>query len=554
MTDKPRVVVIGLDSATLDLIRPWAEAGLLPNLACLLNEGASGPLCSTVPALSPPAWVSFMTGKNPGQHGIFDFVRRRPNSYRLQYVRLDLPRLNTLFRRLSEQGRRVAVMGVPFTYPAEPVNGVMISGPWAPDVPECIYPPERYSWLKQRQYEINNSQAYTPATAADFAAYITRATAIRIQTMLDLFDEEPWDLFMVVFRDVDTMMTFYWHDMDATHPLHDPARAAQFGKVILEHHQQIDAAIGQLLKRLDERCSVIIMSDHGGGALLGEISINQWLIQQGWLHLKHQNNLFDYYFSLMRRLGLTRKGLIEKMGWPLVHRLKKLLPSWVETAVPWQHTGLADQVDWSRTQAYSIGGVGQIFVNLHGREPQGIVMPGDDYETTLQHIIDGLRQICHPKTQQPIPVQIFRREELYTGPYAMLGADLVVMFDDMRYVTHITLDELRGQLIAPSDDHETGTHRQHGLFIGWGPRIGHTQQVQANLLDLLPTIFYLMDEPIPADVEGRVIAEALNHSSAIGQATRGTVVASAVFTTMPEWSAEEEQKLEQHLRDLGYLG
>lgn len=552
MTHKPRVVVIGLDSATLDLIRPWAAAGHLPNLARLLREGASGPLRSTVPALSPPAWVSFMTGKNPGQHGIFDFVRRRPDSYRLQYLRLDLPRLNTLFRRLSERGRRVAAMGVPFTYPAEPVNGVMVSGPWAPDVPECIYPPERYAWLKSRPYEINNSQAYTPATAAAFADYLTRVTAARIQAMLDLFDEERWDLFTVVFRDVDTVMTFYWHDMDATHPLHDPARAAQFGSVILDHHRQLDAAIGQILSRLDDQTSVIIMSDHGGGPLWGEVSINQWLLQNGWLHLKPRQDTTTRYFAVLRRLGLTRQNLIKTLGWSVVHRLKKLLPGWAEAAVPWAHTSLADQVDWARTQAYSIGGIGQVFINLQGREPQGTVAPAD-YEAVLARLEAGLHTLRHPTTGQPIPVQTMRRHALYTGPYAEQAADLVVIFDDMRYVTHITLDELRPQLIYPSDDHETGTHRQYGTFIGWGPRLQPTDQVQADLLDLLPTIFQLMDEPIPTDVEGRVIAEALRATAGLPHRAEAATTATTP-ATMPEWTPEEEQKLEQHLRDLGYLG
>jgi Type I phosphodiesterase / nucleotide pyrophosphatase len=123
-----RLLIIGLDGATFDVITPWAQEGKLPNLRKLLENGAHGALKSTIPPMSPPAWTSFMTGKNPGKHGVFDFTARKPYSYDIEFVNARWRRAETIWKIMSEEGKRICVLGVPFTYPPEAVNGVMISG------------------------------------------------------------------------------------------------------------------------------------------------------------------------------------------------------------------------------------------------------------------------------------------------------------------------------------------------------------------------------------------------------------------------------------------
>ena len=121
-----RVLVIGLDGATFDLIEPWKEE--LPNLAGLMEGGAWGRLRSTVPPVTFPAWTSLATGTNPGRHGIFDFTQRVPGAYRVEFVNATFRRQPSVWRHLSKAGRRVGVMGLPAAYPPEAVNGFFISG------------------------------------------------------------------------------------------------------------------------------------------------------------------------------------------------------------------------------------------------------------------------------------------------------------------------------------------------------------------------------------------------------------------------------------------
>jgi len=143
-----KLLVIGLDGASLELVSRWASEGLLPSFGRLLKNGSSGTLRSTIPALTPTAWTSLFTGKNPGKHGAYEFLRRRRDSYELDYVRNDLPRLGTIFRLFSDAGKRVAAINVPFTYPPEPINGIMIAGLGAPDNDRFVYPLDLVPYLK----------------------------------------------------------------------------------------------------------------------------------------------------------------------------------------------------------------------------------------------------------------------------------------------------------------------------------------------------------------------------------------------------------------------
>lgn len=552
---KGKVLIIGLDAGTLDLVVPWAEQGYLPNMARLIREGAYGDLWSTTPAVSPPAWMSMITGKNPGKHGIYDFVQRQPGSYHLNYARPNLAAMGTMFGHLSRAGRRVCVIGVPLTYPPEVLNGIMISGPWAAESEECVTPPELYPYLKSRGYEINNTVAYTPETAEEFWDYLQRTTDVRASVALDILRREPWDLFMVVFRDTDTVASFYWHDMDPTHPQHDPARAQRFANVIRDHYRQLDQVIGQMLAHIDANTHVMIVSDHGSGALTEEISINKWLMEQGLLKLKTHTSFRTGFRDVLRKLGVTRSGLIARLGWSAVSRIKRLLPGWAEQLIPWPYAQLIEKVDWSRTQAYSYGSVGQIYVNLKGREPQGIVEPGPAYETLLDQIVTGLRSLTLPRTGQPLQVEAFRGDALYHGPYAALGPDLNLVFNDMSCTTHVTVEAIRSELFSIPADNETGFHRRNGMVMLWGP---HARQGFRNdasrIIDVAPTVLHLMGEAIPENIDGQVRAELLDEDFVNEHPVERVAAAeSEGGSSHSDWTPEDREKITRHLRDLGYL-
>jgi predicted AlkP superfamily phosphohydrolase/phosphomutase len=558
-----KVLVIGLDAATLDLVGPWAEAGKLPLFAQLMREGAYGTLWSTIPAMSPPAWTSIITGQNPGKHGLYDFVRRQPHTYRLQSMRSDFTRYRTIFDLLSAYGKRVAAINIPMTYPPVPVNGIMISGLGAPaGSGGFTYPAQlREELLSQGHRLTEFDDEYVPGQDEAYVSSLIRSTQERGQFALDLLQRESWDLFFVVFREIDEAQSFLWHHMDPTHPWHDPALAERLGDSILRVYQATEKVIHSLIETVDAKTTTFIVSDHGGGSLTREVYLNAWLHQNGWLALRQPRASSSLYRKAMRRLGLTRDSLSGQFGGPWALKLRRIMPLGLQHALlPSAAPTLADAIDWSQTKAYSFGYVGQIYVNLHGREPMGIVQPGREYQDLLAEITQALYQLVDPEDGGKVVDRVYRRDEIYHGPYAELGADLNVIMRDMSYITHLRRELASTDIFGPVTTNESGTHRPNGLAIVSGDDIsGGVHNLEANVVDVTPTILSVMGIPRPSDLDGRVWHEALRYGPEEAQSPSSSVP-GALDIDLPErpivseWENEkDEEAVMERLRRLGYL-
>ncbi|MFQ5341774.1 MAG: alkaline phosphatase family protein [Anaerolineae bacterium] len=553
MSEK-RVLVIGLDGGTLDVIRPWAEAGELPTFQRLLNEGTAGPLKSTIPTSSPAAWTSFMTGVNPGKHGTFDFLRRRPDGYDLQPVRNYLPGLGTMFAWASRHGRRVAVVNVPLTYPPEPVNGIMVAGLGAPDEADYTYPAGLSDTLRAMGYRVNSEAHYEPGLEDAFLREITTTTDKQAEVGLWLFKKEPWDFFTIVLRDLDAVFHSMWSLMDATHPAHDPERAALYGDAILNYHKLLDARIADFLDAVDDNTVVMIMSDHGSGPYYREVYLNVWLQQEGFQTLKQgARDAAGGVRALLRRGGVTRENLTARLGWHNVNRIKERLPDRVKALVPRSRPEAMDLVDWSQTRAYSFGLIGQIYINLRGREPQGIVEPGAEYEHVVADLVERLGELTDPETGKQVVDAVYRREELYHGPHAHQAPDLCLVMRDLSYTTHLGTEFTRETVFGPPINHESGNHRPYGMLMAWGPGIRRRGSVSvAEIIDLAPTILHLLGVPVPEDMDGRVLTELLDEPAG-PPADRVAREQVAKADNAAPLTAGEEAELMERLRNLGYL-
>ena len=218
-SNSKRVLVIGLDGATFDLIKPWSAKGMLPNLTRLMKNGSYGNLRSTIQPTTAPAWSTFMTGVNQAKHGLYGFVRRRRDSYNLQITNGSHIMAPNLFQIASQAGRRVVSINVPYTFPPRPVNGIMVGGPFVPTVgPELVYPREFFDKLKQilPDYAIlpdYNSRANDPMT--DYAKKLIRGIEMRETLAINLMESEPWELFTVVFMATDEVQHTFWECMEA---------------------------------------------------------------------------------------------------------------------------------------------------------------------------------------------------------------------------------------------------------------------------------------------------------------------------------------------------
>ncbi|HLG29587.1 MAG TPA: alkaline phosphatase family protein, partial [Candidatus Brocadiales bacterium] len=279
-----KLFVLGLDAATFDLISPWVKEGLLPNFARLMQTGTWGELRSTLHPLSPPAWTSFMTGKNPGKHGIYDFVVHKPQSYELLYTNGGMRKGATIWRLLSDAGKKVVVVNVPMTYPPEEVNGINISGFDAPGLDSnFVYPPSVYKEIQNAlgEYILRDyAQGHNPAT---FLQQIHTTLDFQKKLLFYMMKHYEWDFYMTVFNAIDLVQHGYWQYMDESFTSISPEERVQYGSSIKDMYIKIDGILGELLAILPEETDLVILSDHGAGRCRKAVFMNKWLESQGLL-------------------------------------------------------------------------------------------------------------------------------------------------------------------------------------------------------------------------------------------------------------------------------
>src|SRR5881392_2585188 len=267
MKKVPKVVVIGLDAATWTVIRPSMAEGKMPNLAKLMKAGVSGMLESILPPITPPAWTSFMTGKNPGKHGIFHFVETEYGGYAMKYANATSRRSPTVWKLLNNAGYSVGTMNVPFTYPPEPLNGFQISGMDTPsETSPFIHPPELREELVKHLGGIQLDIRFLGAMSTHERRNQVLAEMKQIDEQwtnaaLYLLVNHPQDVMMFVFMSIDTVQHYFWQYMDRNHFLHDATTEPRFQNAVRNVYERLDAATGRLIEKLPADTTIFVVSD-----------------------------------------------------------------------------------------------------------------------------------------------------------------------------------------------------------------------------------------------------------------------------------------------------
>jgi len=545
-----KVICIGLDGATFDLIKPFIAQGKLPTFKKLMENGAFSELRSTVPPVTASAWSSFMTGKNPGAHGLFDFMQRRANSYDLAPVSALDRDGKAVWDLIGEAGKQVIVMNVPVTWPPPPVNGLLITGMLTPrNAKNYTYPKELADELKNAigEYIVYSDEVYSKGRGEIFLQALKHSADQRTKAAEYLMQKYPWDFFMLVFPETDTVSHGLWSAYDSSHHEHDPVQAAKFRDGILEIYQHIDSLIARLISNVQPPTSILLMSDHGHGPVRNFLYVNNFLAQRGYL--KFKPNIASQAKRIAFQLGLTPRlvyNILLKVGLGKLRRtldkrrggrglLKRFFLSFAD-------------VDWSRTTAYSIGYIGEVHINLRGREPQGIVAPGDDYERTRDQVIADLRALRLPDGT-PLIEHIWKKEEIYHGAHVAQAPDILFLPRNLETIAFGDFEFGSNKVIEKSFG-VSSSHRMNGIFVASGAGIKNAGEfAHASLIDLAPTILHLLGLPVPTDMDGRVLTEALEDARAVeyGGTSEGSTV------TRDGYSEEEEQEVIERLADLGYI-
>jgi predicted AlkP superfamily phosphohydrolase/phosphomutase len=545
---RQRVLVIGLDGATFTVLDPLMKKGYLPNLSSLIENGVHGVLQSTMPPFSAQAWASFMTGKNPGKHGLFDF--RAPVSVNpiRPLTNSTFIRSRTIWKLLSDAGKRIGVINVPMTYPPEEVNGFMIGGIMTSGIRDkCFYPADLNKKITDAVGDYRPEpdwDAYreTKGKDADHDAILKLVNEVisisqkRGDAALFLSQEFDWDFFMMVFTTVDRLQHFAWKYLDPEHRQYNPEAAKKYAEPLVNYYSILDKIMGDLIRSAGKDVHVIILSDHGFGPQYKKFFINKWMVEQGLLSLVETKRKWRSYLRKFDVAGI-----------------RKIIPSRLSRRVRTSFT-VFNCIDWPHTRAYAGTSSEQgIFINLKGREPFGTVSPGGEYQAVVGEVCEQLDRLVEPDTGEKVVSKIFLRDNLYRGPYVEFAPDIIFELMGMSYLTQENIGQRQ---LFESSGFESGSHRREGILIMKGPHFKKGLRCEdASILDLTPTVLHCLGLPVDEDMDGKVLIECFkegfmkNHPVKVkkSDADHGDSDKKQIY------SDSETREIESMLKGLGYF-
>ncbi|NJN93573.1 MAG: hypothetical protein HC875_05485, partial [Anaerolineales bacterium] len=466
-----RVLIIGLDGATWDVLAPWLDDGTLPHLARLRQNGCWGELLSTIPPLTAPAWSTFATGKNPGKHGVFHFVQadNPGNGANGKPLIVDNRSIKatTLWDILGHHGRQVGLVNIPMTYPPRPVNGFMIACFLTPpNAPFFTYPHELSMQLTDYQIDLDRFIFHKPfardseeppnvAPSLELMQEFDDMEEKRARTALKLMKTEPWDMFMVVFTATDRMGHYLW----PYHRLVDSDGSPEWQELhqaVRQFYIKLDEAVGAMVQEAGDETTVVVMSDHGMGWNHSKLVYwNLWLHQKGLLSTQGSVTNPDGW---LMRLKLPRNRIAQVAREVMPASLRKKVIRQVKTSRSLTFNPAQTQA-YYKTIYQSVGG---IYINLKGEAK----------ERLRDELIEAVKGVVDPGTGQPVVQGVYRGPDCYHGPYANNVPDIVLVMDrryagdgKLSYYSSIVTD------LPANERRDPGGHKMEGIFIAKGPDI-----------------------------------------------------------------------------------
>lgn len=548
MSRPSMVAVIGLDGADWNILQPLLDAGRLPVLAGLMNRGAWARLKSVEPPVSSAAWTSMCTGVNPGAHGILGFARM--DGYGSQIIRSGDVRAPQLWDILRAAGLRSLVTNLPNLYPPVDVNGVMVTGMLTPDAASRWVHPKP---LQESLLHAGLGFAPRPTVrelhrlgAEDARRVLGESAALQGRTVLRLLREGPFGL---VFTVLDTGDLAHHAYLGRAH-----AEAVETGQALLDtsagsiiakHLDDLDELLGEITRALPADAAILVVSDHGFEPKPKTVYLNQWLATNGYLQRSRFGGSKD-------AMNWRKRTVAELLGKLKLGPLARLLPSGVrerQVAVPRLGRILhAPSPNWRRTRAFldpTALGAG-IRINLAGREPQGTVSPGPEYESLRDELISRLLAWREPGTDLPVITHAWKREDIHPGPHNGAEPDVIVRYRPDLKAAH-TYDPA---LIAPAEPDQAAWHSAEGVIIAAGPGIGPSGDLgAADIRDVAPTVLTLLGIAPPEHMEGRALAcltAEVREQAQVVALEDGVSAGSGL-------SGEDEAEVTARLEDLGYL-
>ena len=494
-----KLLIMGLDGATFQVIKPLCDEGKLPTLNSLIAGGTHGVLESTFPPVTGPAWTALATGKNPGKTGIFDsLIRTGGQSFATRLVSSrDIKRARPYWDYLSDHGIRTGVVNYPFLYPPYKLNGVMVSGLGSDPGDEIFYPREFRQQVLDKcgRYQIQVPW-HSPRYAQDpplFVNHLLELLEINEKT-LELLLQSDLQALAFVISASDFAQHYMWRYIDRSHPYYQESEAEKYRPLFIQVWQRIDEILGSVMQKLSPEANIVIVSDHGFGSRRSAFYTGSWLEKEGYVRKKA-------WRVRARRLEEIAAKLVGKISLRLYRKL--VLISMKPGRMP--VVSVSSGINSARSLAFPLDNaslIGEICINRQ--------LAGGDFETVRGEIMAKLEQTCRELGAR---VKVYSPSDLYSGGYLDLAPDILFDIEDGDCSIHFGFDRKFYQK-PPSKPFHSGIHKKEGIFIAYGPDVRQGIQIEGTkIYDVAPTILHLLGLPVPDDMDGRVLGEIFREGS-----------------------------------------
>ena len=540
MTTRAKIAIVGLDGGTFSVLEPLIRAGAMPTLRRLSETGTQAVLRSTIPAYTPPAWVSIATGVNPGRHGVFGFLENTPQEPP-RIAHSGSIRAAALWEHVAAQDATIGVFNVPMTYPPLDVQGFMVAGGlaagWTDPGMEKTSTDPRIREIVHRAaggpYPLDTVVSYENDWGdAAIASQIEAVQRVRRRALASVLEEVSVDVLFAVFEGPDRLQHVHYQYLVESSDWYGRPEATEARARAMDYFNELDRAIADIVEWTGTDGSVVLVSDHGAGPWEKTLNVNLLLDRWG-------------YLALPAASRVTTTGMLAGAGQRLARRL---LPRRMLLAAK---ARLNRGISWAQTRAYASQVAEQgIHINERGSSPLGVVEPAD-VPVVEAEIIDRLLDLRDPSDGGRIVDRVLRREEVISGPFAPRAPQLFPLCRDQRFELSDTIAAT--SFLTDHRDRPWGYHHLDGIFFAAGPAFAAARRVgPINVVDVLPTVLHGAGFAVPVGLDGDVVNAVL----ARPRASRAVVPGGAEETKSSDeypFSPEDEREIEASLRGLGYL-
>jgi len=549
MADR-KIVIFGIDGCPEEIVRKWVlEENKLPNFRKVYEQGAFTSMTTTIPYSTVPGWMSLLTGKKPGKLDLYYFFNRITGQYKTTPVSLAWKTRNPIWDILSENENRSIILNVPSTIPKEAdFNGILVSGPVMNPYLECIAYPEQLNKQLLDDGYLVDLNFWVEDITLKHVEKIIKYVRKKIALAESLFKNEKWDLFMFAFYYIDPLLHRFWKYIDTNYIYYEDNE--KFKNVIFDFYKIIDEHLGFYLENLPDNSNLYIASDHGMGPRKGFIDLNKWLFNNKFLYLKTERKrkvtLKAFQNSIIYRP--LRKMYLSMKGGTFLKKIR----NYIWNTLPGDDRSWKD-IDWSQSSAYSIGKE-SIFINLKGREPEGIIDGVQEYNEIVDEIIQKLYELKDPDDGQPVVQKAWKGKELYSdGSFEKLP-DIIIEYRNGSYYQSDSREPAPGDKLFTYKEKNSAAHKHNTIFGCYGVDIEAKPDLEGvSIVDVVPTILHNMNIPIPDDIDGKVLLDIFREDSD----SKSRKIKYTKVDKKDESSGtkkdDEEKIIMERLKKLGYI-